>query len=229
MKFLLPPIPVCRGAYIPCFKINAPIFSCLLFSENHLNPQVRINKMVNKHTVDYKPSTWQLTSRIHPLIFLWTPKGFFSPESFLIFSETGIPPWLRKSFKFIVSLRLPVNTFVSQKIESVHFYPSPQAELSTRNFVITPMQKKITHSSRTAFSKDLFFPLQKGGRRIMELKKLPRLNLPGYWSQVLINYIVATFAFLVSVLLYHNLASRILKCQGFLTHKVFTKRYSVQE
>ena len=51
----------------------------------------------------------------------------------------------------------------------------------------------------------------------MELKKLPRLNLPGYWSQVLINYIVATFAFSVSVLLCHNLASRILKCEGFLT------------
>ena len=217
MKFLLPPIPVCRGAYIPCFKINAPIFSCLLFSENHLNPQVRINKMVNKHTVDYHPSPWQLTLRIHPLIFLWTPKGFFSPESFLIFSETGIPPWLRKSFKFIVSLRLLVNTFVSQKIESVHFYPSPQAKLSTRNFIIIPRQKKITHSSRTAFSKDLFFPLQKGGRRIMELKKLPRLNPPGYWSQVLINYIVATFAFSVSVLLCQNLASRILKCEGFLT------------
>ena len=30
-------------------------------------------------------SASQLTSRIHPLRFLWTSKGFISPESFLIF------------------------------------------------------------------------------------------------------------------------------------------------
>ena len=49
-----------------------------------LNPQVKINKMVNEHTVDYTPpSPSELTSRIHPLIFLWTPKEFiFSPEYF---------------------------------------------------------------------------------------------------------------------------------------------------
>ena len=41
--------------------------------------------MVNKHTVGYHPSSSQLTSRIHPLIFLWSPKGFISPESFLNF------------------------------------------------------------------------------------------------------------------------------------------------
>ena len=40
--------------------------------------------MVNKHTVDYHPSPLQLTSKIHPLTFLWTPEGFISPESFLL-------------------------------------------------------------------------------------------------------------------------------------------------
>ena len=105
-NFLQPPIPVCRGAYIPYFKINLPIFFCSLFSENYLNPQVRINKMVNKHTVDYHPSPSQLISKIHPLIFLWTPKGFISREYFLkFFLNLFIPPWLRKSFKFTV-LRL---------------------------------------------------------------------------------------------------------------------------
>ena len=163
MKFLLPPIPVCRGAYIPCFKINAPIFSCLLFSENHLNPQVRINKMVNKHTVDYHPSPWQLTLRIHPLIFLWTPKGFFSPESFLIFSETGISPWLRKSFKFIVSLRLLVNTFVSQKIESVHFYPSPKQNSPPEILLLSPGRRKLPIPPEQHFLKIYFFPCRKGG------------------------------------------------------------------
>ena len=62
--------------------------------------------MVNKHTVNYHPSPSQLISRIHTLIFLWTPKGFISPESFLnFFLNLYIPPWLWKSFKVIV-LRL---------------------------------------------------------------------------------------------------------------------------
>ena len=52
----------------------------------------------------------------------------------------------------------------------------------------------------------------------MELKKLPKLNLRGYWSQVLINStIFATLTFLVSVLLCYNLASSMLNFEGFLT------------
>ena len=103
-------IPVCRGVYIHYFKINPPIFCCPLFSKNYLNPQARINKMVNKHTVDYHPSPSQLISRIHTLIFLWTPKGFISPESFLnFFLNLYIPPWLQKSFKFIVLRLLKIH------------------------------------------------------------------------------------------------------------------------
>ena len=45
-------IPVCRRVSVHYLKINPPIFFRLLFSENYLNPQVRINKMVNRHTVD---------------------------------------------------------------------------------------------------------------------------------------------------------------------------------
>ena len=42
--------------------------------------------MVNEHNVDYHPSPSELTSRIHPLILLWTPKGsIFSRECFLNF------------------------------------------------------------------------------------------------------------------------------------------------
>ena len=70
---------MCRGAYIPYFKLSAPIFSCFIFFEEYLNSQVRINKMIKKLTVDYDPIPSELTSRIHPLIFLWTPKGFISP------------------------------------------------------------------------------------------------------------------------------------------------------
>ena len=72
---------MCRGVCIHYFKINPHIFWCPLFSENYLTLQVRINKTVNKHTVDYHPSPSQLISKIHPLIFLRTPKGFISSKS----------------------------------------------------------------------------------------------------------------------------------------------------
>ena len=150
-----------RGADILYFKTNAPIFCCPLFFEPQVNPQVRVNKMVNKHT--YQPSSSQLISRIHPPIFLWTSKGFITPESFLnFFLNLYIPQWLRKSFKVMV-LRLPANTFVSQKIESDNFYSCPQTKLSRRFLSLSPRQKEITHSSETVFSKVCFFPSRNGG------------------------------------------------------------------
>ena len=75
------------------FQNQYPIFCCPPFSENYLNPQARINKIVSKHTVDYHPSPSQLISRIDTLKFLWTPKGFTSPESLLnVFLNLYIPP-----------------------------------------------------------------------------------------------------------------------------------------
>ena len=81
------------------------------------------------------PSPSEFTSRTHPLIFLWIPKGLISPEYFLIFfSNLRIPPifqpW-KRCFKLMV-LRLLENTFVSQRLESVHFYSYPQAKLSPK-------------------------------------------------------------------------------------------------
>ena len=74
---------MCRDVYIPFFKINVSIFCCPLFFEEYFKPQVRINKLVNKHIIDYHPILLELTAKIHPLIFLWIPKGFFSPEYFI--------------------------------------------------------------------------------------------------------------------------------------------------
>ena len=88
------------------------------------------------------------------------------PESFLnFFLNLYIPPWLRKGFKFMM-LRSLAITFVSQKIQSVHFYLYPKAKLSPRLLSLPPpppTQKGNFHSSRTTFSGDLFFPEQKGG------------------------------------------------------------------
>ena len=60
MKFLQPPILVYRGAYIPQFKINAPIFCCPLFSENYLNPKVRINKMDKQTYFQLQPKSFTI-------------------------------------------------------------------------------------------------------------------------------------------------------------------------
>ena len=49
-------ILVCRSLYILYIKINPLTFCFPLFYENYLNPYVRINKIVNKYTVDYRLS-----------------------------------------------------------------------------------------------------------------------------------------------------------------------------
>ena len=65
------------------------------------------------------------------IIFLWTPKSFISPESFLNFLlDLYIPPWLPK-FQ-IHSVKTTANTFVSQRIESDQFYSCLQAKLFPR-------------------------------------------------------------------------------------------------
>ena len=127
-----------------------------------LNHQVRINKMVNEHTVDYHPSPSNLTSKIHSPIFIWTPKGIIlSPKYFLdIFSNLYIAPWLRKSFKFTV-LRLLKNTFVSRNIESVCFHSCLKAKLSPK-LLLLPLQARWNYP----FPPDYvfcIFPQQKGG------------------------------------------------------------------
>ena len=74
-----------------------PTFCCPLFSEIYLNSQVRINKIVNKRTANYWFSYFYGLLRALSL----------QPEPFLDFLlNLYIPPWLQKSFKFIV-VRLP--------------------------------------------------------------------------------------------------------------------------
>ena len=158
------------------FKINSPIFCCPLFSENYHNPQVRINKIINKHTVDYHPSPSQLISRIQPLIFLWTPKWFISPEPFLIFFlNLYIPPLLRKSFKFIV-----LNTFIVQ----IHFWVKklnfsfllgrPRKTLPQVFLIISQANGNCPFLSNSVFWR-YFFLRRKGGENY-EVEKITKNN-----------------------------------------------------
>ena len=83
--------------------------------------------MVNEYIVDYHRSSSELTSRIHPVIFLWTPKWFVSPEYFLnIFSQTCISHHgcgNGSNFQIQdVEITGDYILNVSQKIKFVHFY-----------------------------------------------------------------------------------------------------------
>ena len=172
-NFLQPSIQVCRGAYFPYFKINAPSFCYFIFFEECRNPQIRINKMVNEHIVDYHPNLSEFTSSIHSL-FLWTPKEFISPEYFLdFFSNLYIPPCVQKSFKFIV-LSLLENTFVSQKPESV--YSWSQAKLSPGFYHHHSRQKKITHCPQTKCFENLFF-LSRQERGLYRAENMTKIKL----------------------------------------------------
>ena len=106
---------------------------------------------------------------------------------------------------------------ITGKKLNLFIFKSPQAKLSPW-LSLAPRQKKITHLSQQRFLKTTF-PQQKEG--IMELEKLPKLNLQGYLPQVLMNSTIFTiFKFSVSVLLCHNLASTMLKCGGSLTQLI---------
>ena len=184
--------------------------------------------MVNKHTVNYHPSPWQLISRIHTVMFLWTPKGFISPESFLnFFLNLYIPLWLRKSFKFILLRLLQIHLWV-KKIESVHFYSCHQAKLSPRFLSLSRRETGIAYSSRTAFL-EFIFSWGERGERIMELKKTPKLTKVSVTSFYKFHHLCNLYI-MVYVLLCNNLTSSMLKCEGSLTltNKTFPKKY-VQE
>ena len=171
---------MCRGAYIPYFKVNVPIFCCPLFFEEYLNPQVRINKMVSEYSVNCHTSPSGLTLRIQPLSYF---SGFLWGLSLSrIFDEFVLkhvyPTMIGKIFKFMV-LRLLDNVFVSEKIKSINFYSCPQAKLSARFSSSPPRQKEITHFPKAAFCENLFSRSRKGRGGHCGTEKRPKLNLRG--------------------------------------------------
>ena len=118
--------------------------------------------MVNKHTVDYDPSPSQLISRIHTLIFLWTPKEFISPESFLnFFLNLYIPPWLWKSFKFIVLRLLQMHLWVKNWICS--FLIIPPSKNLPQVFIIILQADGNCHFLPNSIFWRYFFLRRKGG------------------------------------------------------------------
>ena len=125
-------------------SIDSPLSA--LFSENDLKLYDRINKIVNKHT--YQLSSYQL-SYFHGLL-----RAFLS-RVFLEFSPKPVYSTMVAEKFQIYSVIITANTFVNQKIESVHFYSCPQAKLSHRFLSLSPRQTRIVHSSHTVLSGDI--------------------------------------------------------------------------
>ena len=104
-----------------------------------------------------------------PIIkFLWTPKGFISPKSFLNFLlNLYIPPWLPKSFKFLVLRILQIHLWV-KKLNLFNFNHAPKQN-SPPGFYPYP------HYSRTAFSEDISWA-ERGWIGLCNWKILPKLT-----------------------------------------------------
>ena len=100
-----------------------------------------------------------------------------------------------------------------KKLKLFIFTHASHAELSSRLLSSTPLdgEKLIISPGRFFWKSKLSVS---GGRKPWKSwKKWPKLNLKGTWSQVFINLTTfKRFAFLVTVLLYHNLDSSMLKC-----------------
>ena len=93
------------------------------------------------------------------------------------------------------------------KIVSVHFYSCPQAKLFRKFLSLPSTQKEVTSSSRTGFLKIYFFPAERAGEDYGVEKNTiikPTRALPPSLQPL-------HFLF---VLLCHNLASSMLKCEG---------------
>ena len=166
---------MCRGVYIDYLKTNPPIFCCSLFSENYLNPQVKINKMVNKHTVDYHPSPSQLISSIHYLIYLWTLKGFIRSESSLnFFLNLYILLWLQKSFKFMVLRLLQINFWV-KKLNLFIFTHAPKQNFP-QVLIITPQSENNCPSPPNSVFWRYFFLRRKWEGEDYGFEKITKIN-----------------------------------------------------
>ena len=131
---------------------------------------------------------------------------YLSPEYLLNFCQTCILYHVLGKF----FIRLLKNA--KFKILNLFIFNNFPMQYSPRFLSSPPGWRKLTISPRQHFSK-IYPPAQtEEGKKTMELKKWPKLNLWEYWQQFLLNPTIFTpFIFLVSVLLCHNLDLSLLK------------------
>ena len=109
------------------------------------------------------------------IIFLWTPKGFISPESFLNFLlNLYIPPWLRKSFKFIMLRLLQIHLW-AKKFNLFYFTHAPKKNSPPGLYHYSPGRRKFPIPPEQHFLK-IFFPEQKEGGEDYVIEKIAKIN-----------------------------------------------------
>ena len=142
-------IPVCRGVYIHYFKINPPKWAHLLLSPLFW----KLSQSLGQDKQHSKQTYCQLSI----IIFLWTPKSFISPESFLNFLlNLYIPPRLRKSFKFIVLRLLQIHLWV-KKLNLFNFIHAPKQNSPPGFYHYPPGKRELPIHPEQHFVK-IFFP-----------------------------------------------------------------------
>ena len=118
----------------------------------------------------------QIHCQLPIIVFLWTPKGFISPESFLKFLlNLYIPPWLWKSFKFIMLRLLQIHLRV-KKLNLFNFTHASMQNSPPGFYHYSPGRRELHIPPEKHFLK-IYFPEQKEGERgLCSWKKLPKLR-----------------------------------------------------
>ena len=137
----------------PLFQNQSPTFCCPLLGQDQQN---------NKQT----------SCRLSIIIFLWTPKGFISPEYFLNFLlNLYIPPWLRKSFKLIV-LRLHLWVKI---LNLFNFTYAPKQNYPPGFYHYRPCRRELPIHPEQHFLKTIF-PEQKEEEEDYVVEKITKIN-----------------------------------------------------
>ena len=95
---------------------------------------------------------------------------------------------------------------------------APSKNLPQVLIIIPQAEGNYQFVPNSVFWRSNFSTAERGVGLWSWIMEIPKLNLRGYWSHVLINSnIFATFRFLVPILFCNNLTLRMLKCVGSLT------------
>ena len=115
------------------------------------------------------------------------------------------------------SVTIIANTFLSQKIESVHFYSCFQTKLSPRFLSLSFRQTRIAHSSETNFFKDIFSSAERGGEvdGVEKITKITKIKV-SLTSFDKLHHLFDLYIFGLCFVVQY-LASGMLRCEGFLT------------
>ena len=124
------------------------------------HPQFGIYKRANKRSVVTTLVLEDLPNG-YILMFLKDSYNCISLVYLLNFlSNLHIPPWLGKTFKFVV-LRLLENAIASQKSESSHIYSWYPSKTLPQVLIITPRREITNYQQAAFFQKPLSHFVQK--------------------------------------------------------------------